>query len=64
MAKYYEIIGTDWVTDPTKGSERFRAWQREERKGMLALEIVRYQTIVLTFAKEKDVWKVASATWQ
>ena len=32
MAKYYEIIGTDWVTDPTKGSERFRAWQREERK--------------------------------
>lgn len=38
--------------------------QREERKGMLALEIVRYQTIVLTFAKEKDVWKVASATWQ
>ncbi|KAA0968909.1 alpha/beta hydrolase [Aureimonas fodinaquatilis] len=32
MAKYYEIIGTDWVTDPGKGSENFHAWQRAERK--------------------------------
>src|SRR3546814_470530 len=32
MAKYYDIIGTGWVTDPNKGSEKFRQWQREERK--------------------------------
>lgn len=32
MAKYYDIIGTDWVTDPGRGSEAYRAWQREERK--------------------------------
>jgi 3-oxoadipate enol-lactonase len=32
MAKYYEIIGTDWVTDPNKGTERFKVWQREQRK--------------------------------
>jgi pimeloyl-ACP methyl ester carboxylesterase len=32
MAKYYDIIGTDWVTDPTKGSDKFHDWQREERK--------------------------------
>lgn len=32
MARYYEIIGTDWVTDPSKGSDRYRDWQREERK--------------------------------
>ena len=32
MAKWYDMIGTDWVTDPTKGSERFRAWQRAQRK--------------------------------
>ena len=32
MARYYEIIGTDWVTDPKKGTDRFKEWQREERK--------------------------------
>ena len=37
--------------------------QREERKGDLAVETVRYQTIVLTFEKEQNVWKVASAAW-
>jgi pimeloyl-ACP methyl ester carboxylesterase len=32
MAKYYELIGTDWVTDPAKGTSKFHDWQRAARK--------------------------------
>ena len=32
MEDWYDRIGTDWVTDPTKGSDKFRSWQRAERK--------------------------------
>lgn len=35
MEDWYDRIGTDWVTDPTKGSEAFKAWQRAERKKIL-----------------------------
>jgi len=32
MESWYDRIGTDWVTDPTKGNEKFKSWQRAQRK--------------------------------
>jgi pimeloyl-ACP methyl ester carboxylesterase len=32
MEGWYDRVGTEWVTDPNKGNEKFKAWQRAERK--------------------------------
>ncbi len=32
MEEWYNRVGTDWVTDPTKGNEKFKAWQKAQRK--------------------------------
>ncbi len=67
----YYGISTKVVTitvdqmDETAGTAQTSVMtQREESKGGPQNAEVRYQEIVLTFVKEGDVWKVASATWQ
>lgn len=58
------VMKTDARNETAGTAKMTVTTQREERKGALAVETVRYQTIALTFAKEQNVWKVASATWQ
>jgi 3-oxoadipate enol-lactonase len=32
LEKWFDLIGTHLMTDPSKGNEKFRAWQQAERK--------------------------------